>query len=128
MRVVPTSPTTVTTEYQVFRNPASPENAFQRAADFFESIELEDYDLCNGVQQNLNTGVYVHGPLHSQRESGVLYFKDLVKKTLKEHMEKESEAGHEIWPAKRNQQFHEAVSEEQQFCETVCACGKKNGC
>lgn len=128
MRVIPTSPTAVTTEYQVFRNPSSPDDVFQRAADFFEGIELEDYDLCNGVQKNLNSGVYVHGPLHVKRESGVLYFKKLVRETLKEHMAEESEVGGEIWPARRNQQLHSAVNEEQQFCANVCACGMRNGC
>ncbi|KAL1847984.1 hypothetical protein Daus18300_013744 [Diaporthe australafricana] len=87
MRVIPTGPTTVITEYQTFRNPDSPMDVFQRAADFFEGIELEDYDLCNGVQKNLNSDVYVHGPLHSQRESGVLYFKKLVREELKKHLD-----------------------------------------
>jgi phenylpropionate dioxygenase-like ring-hydroxylating dioxygenase large terminal subunit len=127
MRVVPTSSTTVTTEYQVFRNPSARDDIFQRAADFFEGIELEDYDLCNGVQKNLNSGVYVHGPLHTQRESGALYFKKLVSRHLKEHMELESEVGHEIHPAKREQQLHGLVSEEEQFCAAVCACAMKTG-
>ncbi|KAL4915096.1 Rieske [2Fe-2S] iron-sulfur domain-containing protein [Aspergillus aurantiobrunneus] len=66
-----------------FPNPASPQDVFDRAAAFFEGIELEDYDLCNGVQKNLNAGVYVHGPLHASREGGVLYFKNLVQGKLR---------------------------------------------
>lgn len=127
MRVVPTGATTVTTEYQVYRNPSSPMDIFQRAADFFEGIELEDYDLMNGVQQNLNIGAFVHGPLHAKRESGVLYFKQLVKQHLKQHMEEETQAGHEIRPAQRKQQLHSAVVAEEQFCADVCACAAKSG-
>ncbi|KAL4943161.1 hypothetical protein BDV06DRAFT_221500 [Aspergillus oleicola] len=103
MRVVPTSATTVITEYQVFRNPASPQEAFDRAAAFFEGIELEVYDLCNGVQKNLYSDVYVHGPLHEKREGGVLYFKDLVKGQLREHWDEEVSQVRENWPAQRRQ-------------------------
>ncbi len=116
------------TEYQTFRNPASREDVFQRAADFFEGIELEDFDLMNGVQKNLNSGVYVHGPVHTKRESGVLYFKHLVQKELNAHMEREIEAGREIWPAQRNQELHGDVSEQEQFSAAICACGKQGGC
>jgi phenylpropionate dioxygenase-like ring-hydroxylating dioxygenase large terminal subunit len=124
MRVIPTSPTTVITEYQTFRNPESSMDVFQRAADFFEGIELEDYDLCNGVQKNLNSNVYMHGPLHSKRESGVLYFKKLVKDELKKHLDLERQAGHEIWPARRRQQLHHGVSEDESICAAICSRGK----
>ena len=124
--MLPTSATTVITEYQVFRNPASSDDVFQRAADFFESIELEDYDLCNGVQENLNSGVFVHGPLHTEREGAVLYFKNLVQEQLKQHWQEEVSEGREIWPAKRNQQLHGAIPEQEKFSQDVCACGMKS--
>lgn len=126
MRVLPTSATTVTTEYQVFRNPVSRDDVFQRAADFLESIELEDYELMNGVQKNLNSGVFVNGPLHTHRENGVVYFKNLVQDKVKEHWKEEVAAGGEIWPARRNQQLHAAVPEQERFCQDVCACGMKS--
>ncbi|OQU96985.1 Ring hydroxylating alpha subunit catalytic domain-containing protein [Cladophialophora immunda] len=125
MRVVPTGPTTVTTEYQTFRNPKSPMDVFQRAADFFEGIELEDYTLMNGVQQSLNSGVYVQGPLHTRREGGVLYFKTLIEADLKKHMALEADKGHQVWPAKRSQQLHPAVLKQEQFCSDVCACAQR---
>lgn len=125
MRVVPTGPTTVTTEYQTFRNPNSADDVFQRAADFFEGIELEDYDLMNGVQQSLNTGVYVQGPLHTKREGGVLYFKKLIAADLKKHMVEETRTGQQIWPATRRQQLHQDVVEQEKFCSDVCACARK---
>lgn len=125
MRVIPTGPTTVTTEYQTFRNPESTEDVFQRAANFFEGIELEDYDLMNGVQRNLNTGVFVQGPLHAKRESGVVYFKELVKEELKKHRQREEEIEHEIWPAQRRQELGIGVDEEERFCDAVCG-GRKD--
>ena len=127
MRVVPTGPTAVTTEYQVFRNLDSGQGVFQRAADFFEGIELEDYDLMNGAQKNLNSGVYVRGPCHTTRESGVLYFKHLVKEQLMQHFQQEKEEGREIWPAKRKQQLHAEVDKLERFCDTVCSRGEKFG-
>lgn len=128
MRVIPTGPTTVNTEYQVFRNPDSDMAIFQRAADFFEGIELEDYDLMNGVQKNLNRGVYVSGPLHTQRESGVAYFKQLVQQELQKHADEEASAGREIWPARRNQQLPNTINKQEEFAAKVCECGKTNGC
>lgn len=124
MRVIPSGPTTVITEYQTFRNPDSSMDVFQRAADFFEGIELEDYDLCNGVQKNLNSGVYMHGPLHSKRESGVVYFKKLVREEVKKHLDLEQAAGHDIWPARRSQQLHDGVAEDEKICSAVCGRGK----
>lgn len=123
MRVIPTSATTVTTEYQTFRNPEASEDAFQRAAEFFEGIELEDYDLMNNVQKSLNAGIYMHGPLHSKRESGVLYFKKIVKEQLERHFEVEKREEREVWAARRYQQLHGAVREEEQFCRAVCGVG-----
>ena len=114
------------TQYQEFRNPASSEDVFERAADFFRNVEMEDYDLCVGVQMNLNSGVYVHGPLHSEREEGVLYFKKLVQDELKKHWQEEVSEGHEIWPAKRVQQLHGAIPEQEKFSQDVCACGMKS--
>ncbi|KAJ3532968.1 hypothetical protein NM208_g8198 [Fusarium decemcellulare] len=129
MRVVPKTATTVTTEYEVYRNPDSPRETFDRAAEFFEGIELEDYDLMNGVQQNLNNGVFVNGPLHSSREAGIFHFKRLVQKHLKDHFEQESSRGEEVFPARRNQQLYKTINEEEKFCAGVCACREaaKNG-
>lgn len=122
MRVVPTGPITVTTEYEVYRNPASPNEAFDRAAEFFESIELEDYDLMNGVQKNLNAGVFVNGPLHSAREGAILHFNRLIQKNLEEHRKEEEAAGHIIKPAQRNQQLYKSIQAQENFCAGVCAC------
>ena len=69
----------------------------------------------------------MHGPLHSKRESGVLYFKQLVQQQLKRHFDAEAQRGQEIWPAKRYQQLHTSVDTEEQFCAAVCGRGIKYG-
>lgn len=122
MRVVPKTPTTVTTEYEVYRNPKAAPEHFDRAAEFFEGIELEDYYLMNNVQQNLVKGVFVNGPLHSSRESGTMAFKRLVKKDLEKHFEAEKKKGGEINPARRETQLHPSIALEEKFCGKVCAC------
>lgn len=124
----PTGPTTVTAEYQVFRNPAAPEADFKKASQFYEEVEREDVVLCNGVQQNLNTGIYVHGPLYSKREAAVIRLKELIEKDLNAHREQEAAVGHEIWPAQRNQQLHKDVARQEKLAANVCACGKENCC
>ncbi|KAF4951723.1 hypothetical protein FSARC_12846 [Fusarium sarcochroum] len=122
MRVVPKTATTVTTEYEVYRNPESDIETFNKAAEFFEGIELEDYDLMNGVQANLNNNVFVNGPLHKARESGIFAFKRLVQKHLQEHREIEAAMGCQVHPARRNQQLYKTISDEEKFCGDVCAC------
>lgn len=74
----------------------------------------------NAVQKSLNAGIYMHGPLHTKRESGVLYFKGLVREQLKKHFATEAAEGREIWPAKRYQQLHSTVYEEEDFCAAIC--------
>ncbi|KIW92810.1 uncharacterized protein Z519_06659 [Cladophialophora bantiana CBS 173.52] len=125
MRVILAGHNTVITEYQTFRSPASTQDTFQRSADFFEGIELEDYDLVNGVQRSLDSGVYVHGPLHTTREGGVLSFKKLVRQQLNDHVKLEAATSRKIWPAERNQQLHAAVGKEEKFCSVVCECARR---
>ncbi|CAG9951583.1 unnamed protein product [Clonostachys rosea f. rosea IK726] len=122
MRVVPKTPTTVTTEYEVYRNPNSAREHFDRAAEFFEGIEVEDFHLMNGVQQNLGNNVFVNGPLHSKRESGTMAFKRLLKKDLEKHFEAEKKLGAEIHYSRRNTQIHPSIKLEENFCGEVCAC------
>ncbi|VUC24984.1 unnamed protein product [Clonostachys rosea] len=120
--VVPKTQTTVTTEYEVYRNPNSAQEHYDRAAEFFESIEIEDFHLMNGVQQNLGNNVFVNGPLHSTRESGTMAFKRLLKKDLEKHFEAEKKLGAEIHLSRRNTQNHPNINVEENFCGEVCAC------
>lgn len=68
MRVVPTSATTTSMQYEVFRHRDASDKAFKELDDFFKQVENEDKNLCNGAQKNLNAGVYVNGELQPFNE------------------------------------------------------------
>lgn len=68
MRVVPTSATTTSMQYEVFRHKDATDKDFNEMDSFFKQVENEDKELCNGAQQNLNAGVYVTGNLHPFNE------------------------------------------------------------
>ncbi len=106
----------------MYRNKNSRREHFDRAAEFFEGIEIEDYHLMTGVQKNLVNNVFVNGPLHSSRESGTMAFKRLLKKDLEAHWEAEKNARAEIHPARRNTQLHPSINVEEKFCGDICAC------
>ncbi|OAL53984.1 Rieske [2Fe-2S] domain protein [Pyrenochaeta sp. DS3sAY3a] len=99
MRCVPTSATTCSMEYDVYRHKKASDDAFEHINQFFKRVLSEDKWLCNNTQANLNAGVYVNGGMHSQFESGPLYFQSLVKKTVMEHRMEEKRIGRDIWPA-----------------------------
>lgn len=68
MRVVPTSATTTSMQYEVFRHKDASDEEFKELDDFFKQVENEDKNLCNGAQRNLNAGVYVNGELQPFNE------------------------------------------------------------
>lgn len=68
MRVVPTSATTTSMQYEVFRHKDASDEIFKELDDFFKQVESEDKNLCNGAQQNLNAGVYINGNLQPSNE------------------------------------------------------------
>ncbi|GAD95714.1 Rieske 2Fe-2S family protein [Paecilomyces variotii No. 5] len=57
MSVCPTSPTTATMRYDVYRHKDATDEQFIAMDKFFKQVEEEDKDLCNGAQTNLNTGI-----------------------------------------------------------------------
>lgn len=50
--------------------------------EFSDEVQLEDVAICELVQKGLNSGSYQAGPLCTKRESGVLHFQNLIRKTL----------------------------------------------
>lgn len=85
--------------YEVYRHKDATDEAFSLISDMYKQIMSEDKYLCINSQKNLNTGVFVNGLLHPEMELGPLHFQKTVRDVVKEHHEKEEEAGHEIWPA-----------------------------
>lgn len=123
MRIIPTGPRTVTQEYEVFRNIHITDEEFQDADKFFKEFEYEDKALCENVGCNLASNTYVQGPLHPEKENGVLHFKTLVKSELKKHDALEKGVGKQIWPARRDQELESSVDEDESFCKGICGTG-----
>jgi choline monooxygenase len=54
-------------------------------ADFSKYIiqnNIEDLEMCEQIQKNLNAGKFTVGPLHPNRENGVIFFHDLIRASL----------------------------------------------
>ncbi|KAL8293332.1 hypothetical protein RQP46_000033 [Phenoliferia psychrophenolica] len=122
MRVVPTSATTTSMQYDVYRLKGCPDEIFNEVDKAYKEIESEDKFLCTNAQKNLNGGTYSTGPLHPVREKGVIFFQNLVKKALVAHRELELVAGEKIYPALQQGQRGETA--EDVFCKSLeASCG-----
>ena len=105
MRTVPTGPTTTRQEYDVYKlnTPNATPEAHQRMVDFYQKVTQEDIALCKEVQKSMQRRVFSSGPLHPFFEEGVTAFQGKLKDVLDGHLDREEEAGREIWPAERAQ-------------------------
>ncbi|KIW19512.1 hypothetical protein PV08_00084 [Exophiala spinifera] len=119
LRSIPTGPTTVRNEYEVYRHKDATDAEFKKMDEFFKQVEREDKELCNGAQVNLNVGRYTAGQLEPKGEEGVLYFQNMVRQALKSHRDEEVKLGREIWPTRPAA----AQSDDIQFCESLGSCG-----
>lgn len=127
-------------QYEVYRHKDASDEVFKEIDSFFKQVENEDKQLCNGAQENLNSGVYVSGNLQPFDEKvcpyllvarrfslvtfckGVLHFQELVKTSLFKHREKEEAEGREIWPSTRKTMKSQSLDEEIDFCSKL-ECG-----
>lgn len=119
MRVVPTSPTSVSMQYEVYRHNLAPDSTFESVDAFFKQVEAEDKFLCTHAQKNLNAGAYISGPLHPHNEKGVLHFQGLVRRIVMEHREREMESGRKVSPEKRMPD-NSRVKDDDLFCAGLC--------
>ena len=103
---------------------------------FYRNVVDEDFALCEGVQQNLERGVFERGPLHPFYEEGAVAFQKMVVKVLREQVALEEELGKEVWAARPGRQSfgkktaalhgngpHEG-DEGKSLCETMLGCDK----
>lgn len=67
-RVVPISATQTSMEYEVYRHNDATDEEFTHLSDFFKVVMQEDKQLCNGVQKNLESGIFMSGELHPRVE------------------------------------------------------------
>ena len=116
MRCVPTSATTSSMEYEVYRHVDATDAEFTYIDQFFKQVLHEDKALCNAAQKNLNAGIFVNGQLHPDLESAPIFFQSTVKRLLTSHRAEENEIGHDIWPARQRMPGAKAA-EEDDFCK-----------
>ncbi|CAH0041630.1 unnamed protein product [Clonostachys rhizophaga] len=98
--------------YEVYCYKDATDEEFEDVDKFFKQVESEDKVLCNVVQKNLNSGMYITGDLYSFNEKGVLYFQQYLKKILIAYHEKEEREG----------VIRNGLDEEVNFCEGL-SCG-----
>ncbi|KAH0832538.1 Rieske 2Fe-2S family protein [Fonsecaea pedrosoi] len=119
MQIVPTSATTSTMRYEVYRRKGIDPAKLEKELDFYSQVEGEDKWLANGAQGNLNSGAFVTGPLHPDLEAGVSYTESIIREMLLKHAEREKVAGKQIWPAKRSASGSQ-LEEDEAFCKGIC--------
>ena len=124
-RIVPTGPEKVSMEYQVFRNKNVSDADFVKADKFFKDIENEDFGLCEGQAKNFKRGIYRSGALHPNAEEGVLRFKALVKSAVMKHRAEEVRLGKDINLAGPKQILGSSVTEEEEFCRSLCPAARE---
>ena len=114
--------------YEVYRNKHSSDADFKVIDDMYKRIMSEDKYLCAHAQRNLNAGVFINGEMHPEMERGPLYFQKTVREVVREHYNKEREAGREIWPAQQRIPETAGVSQrDAEFCSAVDCCREKVG-
>jgi choline monooxygenase len=83
-RIAPLGPGRTRIDYQFFFADDSPEGEAERlhVVDSICNIVREDFGICEGVQRNLEAGVYKQGPLSPRHEAGVAYFHECIREAL----------------------------------------------
>lgn len=110
--------------YQMFRNQKSPQENFDKINHLYKQVMAEDKELCVGAQSNLRRGVFINGAMHPRLESASLHVQAKIRDVISEHLEKEKEAGNQIWPALQRWSAEDTATEED---EALCA-GLSTGC
>lgn len=59
-------------EYEVYRHNDATDEEFTQLSDFFKAVMQEDKFLCNGVQKNLESGIFLSGELHPRVEKVII--------------------------------------------------------
>lgn len=119
MQIVPTSASTSTMRYEVYRRKGIDPEVVKKEIDFYNQVEGEDKWLANGAQGNLNSGTYVAGPLHPELEEGVAYCEKIIREIVYRHAEREKKEGRQIWPATREVNGKQ-IKDDEALCRDIC--------
>lgn len=121
--MMPVTATTSKIEFEVFRHKNATDKQFEDITAFYKQVLEEDKGLCNASQKNLNSGVFINGELHPDKEKGPLHFQSTVKSHVMDHRSKEEQvSGKEIWPAVPTivgEMKTGKLSEEEKFCSEL---------
>lgn len=66
--MIPVSATKSKIENEVYRHQNATDEEFANINAFYRQVLEEDRQLCDGAQKNINTGVYINGELHPEKE------------------------------------------------------------
>ena len=113
---MPTSATTTTIYYEVYRNRHSPEAEFQKANGMFKSLTSKDKTAGSDAQKSLSAGASVTGELSPNQEK--------CRKEVAKWHEREQVAKREIWPA-RQKLPTKTDDEDVDFCNNL-SCSDDN--
>ncbi|CAO2654820.1 Nn.00g115530.m01.CDS01 [Neocucurbitaria sp. VM-36] len=122
-RMIPRGSDGTLVENEIYRHKNATDANFDDVMSFYRQVLTEDKLLCEGAQKNLNTGVFVNGELHPDKEKGPIHFQTMVKQELMEHRRKEvANGGQEMWPATpilSGQIDTKRLHEEEKFCSEL---------
>ncbi|KAE9965179.1 hypothetical protein EG328_009917 [Venturia inaequalis] len=122
-RMLPLTATTSKIEFEVYRHREATDEQFEKVKLFYSTIMEEDKHLCDASQRNLNSGVYLNGELHPDKEKGPLHFQQIVRDDVMGHRKLEVEqGGKEIWPAIpkiSGEMGTDRLAEEELFCSQL---------
>ncbi|KAF3392483.1 Choline monooxygenase [Penicillium rolfsii] len=117
---VPTSATTSSMRYEVYRKRDSSDEDFEKIISVLKRLASEDKDLCENAQKNLNSGVFVSGELHPRLEQGSLHLQNVVRELVTDFHKREEAAGHEIWPSRQILPSEDKTSQDDiDFCSKL---------
>jgi choline monooxygenase len=80
--IIPTGPDTMILQYYYLFDHDADEDNIKQTIAMSKEVTNEDIDICERVQSNLNAGTYQDGELSSKHESGIIYFHELIKRSL----------------------------------------------
>ena len=119
---VPQGPSHTTMRYQIWRNRRSDREKFDIMDQAYRRIMKEDKALCEGVQRNITTGVFINGELHPRWERGPLAFQKVHREIIREYYKKEKAAKKQLWPTRQLLPSSALVSKEDEEICTGLAC------
>ncbi|KAJ5142449.1 uncharacterized protein N7515_001236 [Penicillium bovifimosum] len=130
-RFIPTSPTTCSTRYEVYRRKSSSDEDFELINQVHNRLMTEVHGRCVETQRNLDLGVFVSDEPHPHMEKGLVSFQAIVHDLIVAHQKREEDTGEEIWPARQKLPLEAAVSkEDMDFCSKLTSneSAAKAGC